>query len=390
MTQNQNNELSGHFIETAAFGETVRSFMPAPLPPTINLAKPEILRRLTEANRALGRLDGIKDLLPNPDLFLYFYTRKEALLSSQIEGTQSSFSDLLLFEANETPHSSIDDVGEVSNYVAAMKLGLAQLNTMPLSTRLLKEIHAVLMRGVRGQNKSPGEFRRSQNWIGGTRPGRAQFVPPPPNQVEALMSDMEKFIHADTLSEAPLVKAALVHVQFETIHPFLDGNGRLGRLLITLMLCDCKSLTTPLLYLSLYLKSRRAQYYDLLSKVRYEGAWQEWVMFFLDGVVETSDQAYQTAQRLRTLFEDDTARIRNIGRARDSALRVHDEIQKRPIANVRLLSDWSGLTPPTVRSALTRLIDIGIVAQSGNALRDKIYIYQNALSILEQGTEPLD
>ena len=390
MTRRKTNKIpSGHYVETVAFGETVRAFVPDNLPPEIDLGEPRLLRRLTEANRALGRLDGIKDLLPNPDLFLYFYVRKEALLSSQIEGTQSSFSDLLLFEADETPRVSTDDVSEVSNYVSAMNLGLRRLNELPLSTRLLKEMHAVLMRGVRGENKNPGEFRRSQNWIGGTRPGRAQFVPPPPDQVTALMSDLEKFIHADILSEAPLIKAALVHVQFETIHPFLDGNGRLGRLLIALMLVESESLSAPLLYLSLYLKSRRTEYYDLLTKVRFESTWTEWLVFFLDGVVETSEQAFQTAGRLRELFETDLARVKDIGRASDSALRVLTEMQKRPIATVRILSDASGLTPPTVRSALLRLIELGMISQPGDAQRDKVYVYDGVLGILEQGTDPL-
>ncbi len=389
MTNAKHKNPSGHFIETVAFDETVRAFIPDDLPPDINLAAPDILRRLTEANRALGRLDGIKDLLPNPDLFLYFYVRKEALLSSQIEGTQSSFSDLLLFESEEIPRAPLDDVSEVSNYVKAMNLGLERLQTLPLSTRLLKEIHAVLMQGVRGKNKNPGEFRRSQNWIGGTRPGRAQFVPPPPNKVIALMSDLEKFIQADTLSEVPLIKAAIAHVQFETIHPFLDGNGRLGRLLITLMLCDSKTLHDPLLYLSLYLKSRRSTYYDLLSRVRTDGAWQDWLIFFLDGVIETSAQAYKTAQALRTLFEADMQDVKALGRASDSVMRVLSVMQKRPIANVKTLSRMSGLTPPTVRSALSKLIKQGIVIQPGDAMRDKHYIYKETLKILEQGTDPL-
>ena len=224
MTDSNNIELSGKYVETIAFGETVKAFVPDSLPPNLNLASPNLLRRLTEANRAIGRLDGIKDMLPDPDLFLYFYVRKEALVSSQIEGTQSSFSDLLLFEAGEIPSVPADDVGKVTNYVAAMNLGLERLKSIPLSSRLLRELHAVMMRGVRGESKNPGEFRRSQNWIGGLRPGKAHFVPPPPHQVAELMSDLEKFIHADTLAEAPLVKAALAHVQFETIHPFLDGN----------------------------------------------------------------------------------------------------------------------------------------------------------------------
>lgn len=390
MTDSRKPKMSGHFAQTIAFGETVKAFVPYPLPPQLDLGAPNLLRHLTEANRALGRLDGVKDMLPDPDLFLYFYVRKEALVSSQIEGTQSSFSDLLLFEAEEQPTVPTDDVGEVTNYVEAMNLGLERLKQLPISARLLRELHAVLMRGVRGETKNPGEFRRSQNWIGGSRPGTAHFVPAPPDQVSGLMSDLEKFIHSDKLAEAPLIKAALAHVQFETIHPFLDGNGRLGRLLIALMLVESGALSAPLLYLSLYLKSRRDDYYALLSKVRFENAWEEWLIFFLTGVVETSEQAYQTARRLLALFEADTQTIREMGRASDSALRVHAELQKRPIANVRMLSKLSGLTPPTVRSSLERMIAAGVVRQPGNALRDKIYMYHGVLSLLEQGTEPLD
>lgn len=383
------NQGSGRYVETIAFGEKVSAFLPNALPPEINLASPSLLKRLNEANRALGRLDGIKDMLPNADLFLYFYVRKEALLSSQIEGTQSSFSDLLLFEADEAPNVSPDDVGEVTNYVAAMNLGLDRLNKLPLSSRLLRELHEVLMQGVRGETKNPGEFRRSQNWIGGSRPGNARFVPPPPDKVPDLMSDLEKFIHADDLAEAPLIKAALVHVQFETIHPFLDGNGRLGRLLIALMLVESEALSAPLLYLSLYLKARRDDYYALLSKVRFEGAWEAWLEFFLDGVVETSEQAVRTAQRLLTQFDEDEEKIKTLGRATDSALRVLTELKRRPIANVRLLAEWSGLTHPTVRSSLNRLIDVGIVSQPGAGKRDRVYVYRPVLEILEQGTDPL-
>jgi Fic family protein len=388
MTTNK-NQGSGRYVETIAFGEKVSAFLPNPLPTEFDITSPKIFGRLNDANRALGRLDGIKDMLPNADLFLYFYVRKEALLSSQIEGTQSSFSDLLLFEADEKPNVSIDDVGEVTNYVAAMNLGLERLQSLPLSSRLLKELHAVLMRGVRGETKNPGEFRRSQNWIGGTRPGNARFVPPPPDKVTELMSDLEKFIHADELKEAPLIKAALVHVQFETIHPFLDGNGRLGRLLIALMLVESEALSAPLLYLSLYLKARRDDYYALLSKVRFENGWEDWLEFFLDGVIETSAQAVRTAQRLLAQFDEDEQKIRSLGRTSDSALRVYTELKRRPIANVPRLAEWSGLTAPTVRSSLKRLVDIGVVIQPGNEKRDKVYIYRSILQILEQGTDPL-
>ena len=390
--------LTGRYVNTAAprelGGQSIRAFVPHALPPKIDLSHPDLLRRLTEANRALGRLDGIRDMVPNPDLFLYFFIRKEALLSSQIEGTQSSLSDLLLIEADAAPNVAYDDVAEVTNYVTAMNYGLERLQDIPLSTRLIREMHGLLMQGVRGRNKNPGEFRTTQNWIGGLLPGVASFVPPPPQHVVPLMSDLEKFIHANTLSEAPLIKAAFVHVQFETIHPFLDGNGRLGRLLITLMLCDSRTLHAPLLYLSLYLKERRQDYYELLSRIRSEGAWHDWLVFFLDGVIDTSKQAHQTARNLLSQFASDAAALRGMGRAGDSALRVLEAMQKRPICTVKtvmeqLAQDQAEISAPTVRAAMGRLTELGIVRQPPGRQRDRIYIYDAMLDILSQGTDPL-
>jgi len=263
------------------------------------------------ANRALGRLDGLTTLLPEPSLFLYFYVRKEALLSSQIEGTQSSLSDLLLYEIEEVPGVPLDDVQEVSRYVAALNHGLARLkNGFPLSLRLIREIHKVLLSGGRGSEREPGEFRRSQNWIGGTRPGNALFVPPPPIEVMPCLGDLENFLHDRPERTPVLIKAALSHVQFERIHPFLDGNGRLGRLLITILLCAEGALSEPLLYLSLYFKTHRQVYYDLLQQVRIEGDWEEWLRFFLEGVKVTSEQASSAAIRLLKLFEREALRAR--------------------------------------------------------------------------------
>jgi Fic family protein len=243
------------------------------------------------------------------------YLRKEALLSSQIEGTQSSLSDLLLFEQDELPMVPLDDVQEVSNYVAAMDHGLQRLREgFPLSLRLIREIHEILLAKGRGASKEPGEFRRSQNWIGGTRPGNALFVPPPPDELNRCLGDLETYLHATDVHPA-LIRAALAHVQFETIHPFLDGNGRLGRLLITLLLCEAGSLREPVLYLSLYLKTHRQQYYDLLQAVRERGDWETWLAFFLDGVTETATQAVHAARSLITLFDNDRRRITELGRA---------------------------------------------------------------------------
>jgi Fic family protein len=304
----------GRFVVSAYGDEQVRAYVPPPLPPTPPVDVGGLLPLIEQANRALGRLDGITSILPAPPLFLFMYVRKEALLSSQIEGTQSSLSDLLLFENDEIPLVGIEDVQEVSNYVAAMEHGLKRVaDGFPLSLRLIREIHDVLLRKGRGSSKQPGEFRRSQNWIGGTRPGNAIFVPPPPRDMMDCLDNFEKFLHDDKTPS--LVRAALAHVQFESIHPFLDGNGRLGRLLITLMLCAEGVLKQPMLYLSLYFKKRRQEYYDLLQAVRDRGAWEAWIEFFLNGVVETANESVETAQQLLALFDEDRALIRSLGRS---------------------------------------------------------------------------
>jgi Fic family protein len=286
---NEKSSRLGSYISTTTAGETVRAFVPTPLPPDPPVDLSGLYQQLDRANQALGRLDGLTTLLPDAQLFLYLYVRKEALLSSQIEGTKSSFSDLLLFENEAVPGVPIDDVEEVSNYVAAMQHGLRRIKGgFPLSLRLIREIHGILLRGGRGANKTPGEFRRSQNWIGGSRPGNAAFVPPPPERMMECLDRFEHFLHDEKHKLPVLVEAGLIHVQFETIHPFLDGNGRLGRLLITLLLCAKGTLREPLLYLSLYFKAHRQRYYDLLQRVRVEGVWEEWLGFFLEGTETTA------------------------------------------------------------------------------------------------------
>ena len=288
----------GRLVEIPVSGEVVRAFVPPPLPPTPPIDILSLLDRLSAAERALGRLDGITVLLPRQELFLYMYVRKEAVLSSQIEGTQSTLSDLLRFETEAQAGQPVDDVREVSNYVDAMMFGLERLERLPLSLRLVREMHARLLQSGRGEGKSPGAFRRSQNWIGGTRPGNALFVPPPVSELGACLDQLERFMHEEASRLPALIKAGLLHVQFETIHPFLDGNGRIGRLLVTLYLCAHGVLQTPLLYLSLYLKARRADYYRLLQEVREQGAWEAWLEFFLDGVAETANQAFDAATRI--------------------------------------------------------------------------------------------
>ena len=346
---------------------------------------------LDDANRAIGRLQGVSSILPDTHLFLYMYVRKEALLSSQIEGTQSSLSDLLVYESGEVPGAPIDaDVQEVSNYVNAMHHGLNRLEEgLPVSVRLIREVHEVLLRHGRGSVAQPGEFRRSQNWIGGTRPGNAQFVPPPAEKVGELMSDLEKFIHAD-LPEMPLLlKVGLVHVQFETIHPFLDGNGRLGRLLVTLLLCANEVLDDPLLYLSLYFKAHRDEYYQLLQTVRIRGDWETWLQFFLRGVIETADQAAGAATELLTLFERDRRRIESLGRAAGSALRVHQLLQQRPFVSIPMASDQLGISRPTIARSIEHLERLGVLHESTGRRWRRLFAYRDYLTILERGTEPL-
>ncbi|MGI4791433.1 MAG: Fic family protein [Janthinobacterium lividum] len=274
--------ISGRFLRSTTSPEPFLAFIPAPLPPNPPLEiSTDIQQLLEQANRALGRLDSVGALLPGTQLFLYSYIRKEALLSSQIEGTQSSFSDLLLYENEEAPGVPVGDVQEVSNYVQAMEYGLRRIQEgFPLSLRLIREVHAILLSEGRGSHQSPSEFRRSQNWIGGSRPGNARYVPPPPDQVMECLGALEKFLHDDPVPTPTLIKAALAHVQFESIHPFLDGNGRVGRLLITLLLCAEGAMTEPLLYLSIYLKSNRDTYYALLQQIRETGEWEEWLRFF--------------------------------------------------------------------------------------------------------------
>lgn len=373
-------------------GETVRAFVPAPLPPDppIELA-PELQEKFDLALLALGRLDAVSDHLPDAALFLYTYVRKEAVLSSMIEGTQSSLSDLLLFELDQEPGVPLDDVREVSNYVAALYHGLDRLaQGFPLSLRLIKEMHKVLLTKGRGSNQTPGEFRRSQNWIGGTRPGNAAFVPPPPDQVMECMGKLELFLHDQPKPTPVLLKAALAHVQFETIHPFLDGNGRLGRLLITLLLCEQKILRQPMLYLSLYFKTHRQYYYELLNTVRQTGDWELWLAYFAEAVAATASQAAETARQLHACSQIDQEKINDLGRATGSALQVHRALMERPIATAGWLSTKTGITQATVNKALSQLQKLGIVQELTKQKRNRVFSYAKYIKIMNEGTSPAD
>lgn len=383
------NPRLGRFVETPVAGEMVRAFVPPPLPPAPPIDVLALLDRLSLAERALGRLDGITMLLPRQELFLYMYVRKEAVLSSQIEGTQSTLSDLLRFETEAQAGQPIDDIREVSNYVDAMMHSLERLEEMPLALRLIREMHERLLQSGRGDSKSPGEFRRSPIWIGGTRPGNALFVPPPTTELDGCLDDLERFMHEDESRLPALIKAGLLHVQFETIHPFLDGNGRIGRLLVTLYLCVNGVLRKPLLYLSLYLKTHRNDYYRLLQEVREQGAWEAWLDFFLAGVADTANQAFDAATRIVDLFKEDRERITVESDRAGSALRVHDFFQQNPFLNANQLVDRTGLSAPTVNATLAGLERLGVVEEVTGRRRGRVFSYRRYLAILSEGTEPL-
>lgn len=379
--------LQGHYVKAATAGESFRAYVPAPLPPRPPVEWTSGLRsRFDTALLELGRLDAVTDLLPNASLVLYAFVRKEAVLSSMIEGTQSSLADLMLYELDEQPGVPIEDAREVSRYVAALEHGMKRLaEGFPLSLRLIREVHKVLMGGGRGSKSTPGEFRRSQVWIGGTRPGNAVFVPPPANEVDECLKHLERFLHGQPEATPPLVKAALAHVQFETIHPFLDGNGRAGRLLIALQLAADGLLRQPLLYVSLYFKEHRRTYYELLNRVRDSGDWETWLEYFADGVATSAAQAASAARRLLDIANADALRIEKLGRASPSALAIHRALQRQPIATAASLAKATGLTSATVNKALVHLERIGVVAELTSRRRGRVFAYDRYIGILNEG-----
>ncbi len=381
--------VTGRYVETATAGERVRAFVPAPLPPKPAIEwTPRLRAKFDAALVALGRLDAVTDLLPNASLVLYGFVRKEAVLSSMIEGTQSSLADLMLFELDEQPGVPIEDAREVSRYVAALDHGLRRMREgFPLSLRLIREVHGVLLGDGRGGTLKPGEFRQSQVWIGGTRPGNAAFVPPPANEIAGCLTPFERFLHDRAEVTPPLMKAALAHVQFETIHPFLDGNGRVGRLLISLQLAADGLLREPLLYLSLHFKEHRQTYYELLNRVRKSGDWEAWLEFFADAVLTSATQAAGSARRLLDLASADAGRVEKLGRPSASALAVHRALQRQPIATAASLSAATGLTPATVNKALAHLERLAIVSELTGKLRGRVFNYTKYTGILNEGMD---
>ena len=382
-------EQSGHF-ETTLFGEeAVRAFVPAPLPPNPSIDLAALAQPLEEAAGAIGALDAITAHLPDPDLLIYSYIRREAQLSSEIEGTQSSFSDLLEFELTGTPGALIDDVTEVSNYVAALSHGVRRIRVddFPISNRLIRELHERLLQSGRGSEKQPGEFRRSQNWIGGRRPGTAMYVPPPHLAVEDCMSGLERFIHSTDDGLPALVRAGLAHAQFESIHPFLDGNGRVGRMLIPFILMQAGTLSEPILYLSLYFKQFRSTYYDLLNQLRDFGDWEAWLTFFLEGVVMTARHGVSTAAQLRSQFDDDRRQIQATGRRASSALRAHEAFIRRPLLSIAAVADHADISPSAAAAAVRHLESLGVVNEITGRRRDRLFVYRSYLDILNRGLD---
>ena len=360
-----------------------KSFRPSPLPPVLEIDD-EMLALLTGATRALATLDTLSTHIPNMNLFVSMYVRKEALLSSQIEGTQATLEDVLdpLIEKNAN-----QNVADVINYIKATEFALNRMNSLPLCSRLMKEIHAVLMSGVRGQEKNPGEFRTSQNWIGaqGSTLKTARYIPPNPIDMAEAMSELEKYMNGDDTLDV-LIQAALIHYQFETIHPFLDGNGRIGRLLITLFLMDKKALNSPALYISYYLKNNRIEYYDRMSEVRNKDNYEQWVKFFLRAVRDSSEEAADTIQKLSALHDKNIAVIDGMGRAAKTARAVFDYLEQNPIIDIRRTSNDLGLAFSTVSTSVNRLIEKGILTQTNNAARKRVFAYEDYLAILRKDT----
>lgn len=376
---------AGHLITSLSGEMAYKSFVPTPLPPKPSIELTEdMINLLIKANSQLAVLESIATRIPNVELFISMYVRKEALMSSQIEGTQATLEDVLdpMIEANTNRN-----VADVVNYIKATEFAIKRLHELPLCNRLIKETHAVLMEGVRGQEKSPGEFRRSQNWIGGqgSTLKNARYIPPSPDDMIEAMSDLEKYINADDELDA-LIRAALIHYQFETIHPFLDGNGRVGRLLITLFLVEKKVLSTPALYISYFLKKNRVEYYDRMTEVRAKGNYEQWVTFFLRALLESAEDATATIDELIALHDKNAAVISGMGRAAKNAMLVFEYLEANPIIEIRKTAEALSITFNTASSAVKRLTDAGILVQTTNASRNRTFAYEDYLSILRKGT----
>ncbi|MCB1744445.1 MAG: Fic family protein [Gammaproteobacteria bacterium] len=377
---------TGRYVTASVAGESFQAFIPEPIPPNLSARQLATLDEpLRAAASALDRLALAGDMIPSLEWFIYAFVRKEALLSSEIEGTQATLVDVLAWEqTDQTGSSRIEDIEEVANYVAAVNHAFEQLRSprgTPISIRLLNDCHRILMQGVRGANKQPGALRRSQNWIGGSHPGNATFVPPPPQHVPDLLGDLETYIHAED-ELAPLLRIALVHVQFETIHPYLDGNGRLGRMLIALLLDHWDLLKSPLLYLSLYLEQHQADYYRCLSAIRTEGDWLGWLRFFLDGVAAIADDATRTARGLYARVSQDRQILLATPGATITAIQLFEQLPEHPVINVQRVTRLLSVSKPTAGKAIEVLMKAGVLSEVGERRRDRLYRYSGYLEVL--------
>ena len=379
------NNRAGYYKQNLSGEMAYKSFVPNPLPPVppIELSE-DIVGLLVKANSQLAVLESIVARIPNVELFISMYVRKEALMSSQIEGTQATLEDILdpMLDTNTNRN-----IADVVNYIKATEFAITRLQTLPLCNRLIKETHAVLMKGVRGQEKNPGEFRYSQNWIGGqgSTLKNARYIPPSPDDMQNAMSDLEKYINTDDDLDA-LIQAALIHYQFETIHPFLDGNGRVGRLLITLFLMDKGILTTPALYISYFLKKNRVEYYDRMTEVRTKGNYEQWIIFFLQAIMESAGDATSAIDELITLHDTNTSVISKLGRASKNTMLVFDYLESNPIIDIGKTAEALSITFNTASSAVRRLVDAGILVQTGGGGRNRTFAYEAYLDILRKGT----
>ena len=376
-------QRAGEYINNLSGEAMYKSFRPSPLPPEIDMDT-EMISLLTSATKALATLETLSSYIPNMNLFVSMYVRKEALLSSQIEGTQATLEDVLdpLIEKNAN-----QNVADVVNYIKATEFALERMNTLPLCNRLIKETHNVLMSGVRGQEKNPGEFRTSQNWIGaaGSSLKNARYIPPNPEDMVNAMSDLEKYINSDDSLDL-LIQAALLHYQFETIHPFLDGNGRVGRLLITLFLMEKKVLNSPALYISYYLKKNRIEYYDRMSEVRNKNNYEQWIKFFLNAIKESAEESIETIKKLSELHDKNIKRIDAMGRAAKNTQTIFSYLEQNPIIDIGKTAEELNLAFSTVSLAVNRLVDVGILIQTNNANRNRVFSYEDYLEILRKDT----
>jgi Fic family protein len=383
---------TGRYLTTSVEGEKVGAFVPHPLPPAdppLELGA-ELAAHVRSAEESVRRLDLAAQLVPSIDWFIYGFVRKEAVVTSQIEGTQATLVDLLGWEARAEEEATPNpDVEEVCNYIEALKFARGELRRpkgLPISVRLLNECHGRLMKGSRGERKQPGEVRRSQNWVGGTRPGNAAFVPPPPGELGGALSSLERYIHSAG-DLPPLVRIGLIHVQFETIHPYLDGNGRIGRLLIALLLEEWGLLSQPLLYLSLYFKRNLHEYYDRLSRVRTDGDWEGWVEFFLRGVGLTSEEAIESAKELAAKAKDDRGRVLGLQHTTVAAVRLLELLPEHPMITVTRATRMLGTTRPTAAKAVDALVDAGVLKETSGRKRDRVFAYAEYLKLLGRGTD---